>query len=135
MATDRPQTHFRWDRKAQEKRDAAAVQAQEKRDSYDKEFTAESRRKRSVSAEEQPGERLRRQAVDRNAEQLADATRCPGLKCAMVRCVAGPLATNHEIWLAIRTRVNAQTLKKVTYFIEYNSVGLLCYIKIITTIV
>ncbi|XP_077291067.1 integrin subunit alpha inflated isoform X2 [Arctopsyche grandis] len=67
-----------------------------------------------------------------NEKRLKDAMLCPGLKCNVMRCVTGALSANNEIWVAIRGRVNAQTLKKLAHDrpISLASVGVLRVLEV-----
>lgn len=68
----------------------------------------QQRVKRQISESE------RQSHDERNEEQLRAAMRCEGLKCTVMRCVTGALSKNNEIWIAVRSRVNAHTLNKVS---------------------
>lgn len=59
--------------------------------------------------------RLRR-AISYEDEELAKALHCNATKCAILRCMAGPLDSNDGALIALRTRLVAHTLHKVNFF-------------------
>jgi integrin alpha 8 len=63
-------------------------------------------------------QRFRRQAYyeqDDDADaDLKKALQCSASRCAILRCVAGPLLHQREAWIAMRTRLVASTMQKVS---------------------
>jgi len=60
--------------------------------------------------------RYRRQADD-TQDSLEDMD-CGPVTCSRVRCVVGPLSKDQEAWIAFRSRLWVQTLKKFAYHPE-----------------
>jgi integrin alpha 8 len=59
-------------------------------------------------------QRFRRQAFDDDSdEELKKALKCDATRCAILRCVAGPLLNQKEAWIALRTRLVASTMHKI----------------------
>lgn len=64
-------------------------------------------------------QRIRRQAdVNDDIDDLIlnDALRCNRTKCAILRCVAGPLEKDSNAWISIRARLVAHTMHMVSVF-------------------
>jgi integrin alpha 8 len=61
-------------------------------------------------------QRFRRQAYydqDDTDADLKRALQCSASRCAILRCVAGPLLHQKEGWIAMRTRLVASTMQKI----------------------
>lgn len=61
--------------------------------------------------------RQRRQVVsgeDENDRALNDALQCRATRCAIIRCMAGPIGDKDVAFIALRSRVVAHTLHKIS---------------------
>ncbi|XP_019559694.3 integrin alpha-PS2 isoform X1 [Aedes albopictus] len=58
--------------------------------------------------------RQRRQVVDDNDQALNDALQCRATRCAIIRCMAGPIGDKDVAFIALRSRVVAHTLHKIS---------------------
>lgn len=61
--------------------------------------------------------RQRRQVVsgeDENDRALNDALKCRATRCAIIRCMAGPIGDKDVAFIALRSRVVAHTLHKIS---------------------
>lgn len=52
--------------------------------------------------------------IDSTDQEITDYSNCATSNCIAVKCTSGPLQNGHEIQIALRARVNLQTLKSVS---------------------
>lgn len=69
--------------------------------------------------------RTKRQIFNFSDLELQEALKCNNTRCAVIRCIAGPLEKDHNAWISIRTRLVSSTMHKVSYNgLRVRSVGL-----------
>ncbi|XP_075237231.1 uncharacterized protein LOC142333690 isoform X2 [Lycorma delicatula] len=59
--------------------------------------------------------RYKRQVDSSGEINLEDSLKCGPTKCTKIKCTIGPLTRDQEVWIAFRSRIWVQTLKKFAY--------------------